>query len=191
MKTLIKELNEEYKLDNQAIFMLIILIFTIGGIFGFIYETIFYRIDLGYFVKRGTTFGPWIPIYGIGSILITSSVFKYKKNPILVLLISSLVCGVLEYITGYLLYTIDGIRLWDYNTEILNYGNIGGFICLRSVLFFGLSGLFLIYYIIPWLEKLTKKISYNSYAIISYSLGILFITDCIVSDIIMKFMTLK
>ncbi len=31
-----------------------------GGIFGFIYEEIFYRIDFGYFVKRGTAFGPWI-----------------------------------------------------------------------------------------------------------------------------------
>ena len=43
----------------------ILLVFVIGGIFGFIYEEIFYRIDLGYFVKRGTTYGPWIPIYGL------------------------------------------------------------------------------------------------------------------------------
>ncbi len=45
-------------------------------------------------------------------------------------------CGLLEFIVGYLLLHISHIRLWDYNTEILNYGNIGGYICLRSVLFF-------------------------------------------------------
>lgn len=38
--------------------VLIIQIIIISAIFGFIYETIFYRIDLGYFVKRGNTIGP-------------------------------------------------------------------------------------------------------------------------------------
>lgn len=58
--------NKEYEFDKWTIGMIILLIFTFGGIFGFIYETFFYRIDLGYFMKRGTTYGPWIPIYGFG-----------------------------------------------------------------------------------------------------------------------------
>ena len=63
--TKLKELNnKEYEFDKWTIGMIVLLIFTFGGIFGFIYETLFYRIDLGYFVKRGTTYGPWIPIYG-------------------------------------------------------------------------------------------------------------------------------
>ena len=53
-------------------FPLLMLIFAFGGIFGFIYEEIFYRFDLGEWVKRGTTFGPWIPIYGFGCLLIHS-----------------------------------------------------------------------------------------------------------------------
>ena len=32
---------------------ILILIMILSGIFGFIYEMFFYRIDLGYFVKRG------------------------------------------------------------------------------------------------------------------------------------------
>ena len=61
------ELNKrEYSFDKWTKAMIVLLIFTFGGIFGFIYETFFYRIDLGYFVKRGTTFGPWIPIYAFG-----------------------------------------------------------------------------------------------------------------------------
>ena len=52
----------------------------------------------------------------------------------------------------------DGVRLWDYNTEILNFGNIGGFICLRSVLFFGLSSLILMYIILPICIKLSQKL---------------------------------
>lgn len=39
-------------------------IFFSGGIFGFIYETIFYIINNGALTRRGTCFGPWIEIYG-------------------------------------------------------------------------------------------------------------------------------
>ena len=60
-----KELNsKEDNFDKWTIARILLLVFVVSGIFGFIYETFFYRIDLGYFVKRGTTYGPWIPIYG-------------------------------------------------------------------------------------------------------------------------------
>ena len=57
-----------------------LLIMVISGIFGFIYETIFYRIDLGYFVKRGDTLGPWLPIYSFGGLLITLICVKDSNN---------------------------------------------------------------------------------------------------------------
>lgn len=143
-------------------------IMVISGIFGFIYETIFYRIDLGYFIKRGTTFGPWIPIYAFGGLFILLFSYKYKDKPLLVFLINILVTGLLEYLTGYVLLKYFNIRLWDYNNEILNYGNINGFICLRSVLFFGLSSLFLIYIIVPFIEKIyNKKIEVISIILLS------------------------
>ena len=63
----IKELNnKEYEFNKWTVTRILLLVFTFSGIFGFIYETIFYKIDLGYFVKRGTTYGPWIPIYAYG-----------------------------------------------------------------------------------------------------------------------------
>ena len=83
---------------------LILLVMVLSGIFGFVYETIFYRIDLGYFVKRGSTFGPWIPIYAFGGLLITLTTYKRKNKPLLVFIISSIVTGLLEYITGYIEY---------------------------------------------------------------------------------------
>ena len=58
-----KEMNKK-----EEKIVLIIQIILISAIFGFIYETIFYRIDLGYFVKRGYTIGPWLPIYATGGL---------------------------------------------------------------------------------------------------------------------------
>lgn len=167
------------KLNKIDIYRLII-IMVISGIFGFIYETIFYRIDLGYFVKRGTTYGPWIPIYAFGGLFITLFTYKLKDKPILVFTINTIVTSLLEYFTGYFLLKFKNIRLWDYNNEILNYGNINGFICLRSVLFFGLSSLFLIYLIIPFIKKIPDKLL--SY--LSIILGSLFLLDFILYRVI-------
>lgn len=159
---------------------IIIIVMILSSIFGFIYEEIFYRIDLGYFVKRGSTYGPWIPIYFFGGGLITLISYRYRKNPLIVFLINCFVTGILEYGTGYVLNEFFGIRLWDYNTEIWNFGNINGYICLRSIVFFGISSLFLVYLILPNVKKLSEKISEKKMSIISYGLLILFIFDVII-----------
>ena len=138
-------------------FPMLMLVFAFGGVFGFIYEEIFYRFDLGEWVKRGTTFGPWIPIYGFGALIILGLTFKFRKNPLLVFLFATIASGVLELVTGWVILKFFGVRLWDYNTEILNWGNINGFVCLRSVLFFGISGLFLQFILMPLFGKLEKK----------------------------------
>lgn len=174
-----KEMNKK-----EEKIVLIIQIILISAIFGFIYETIFYRIDLGYFVKRGYTIGPWLPIYATGGLLIYLSNIKNKNNILKIFINSAVMCGLLEFIVGYLLLHISHIRLWDYNTEILNYGNIGGYICLRSVLFFGLSGVFLINIVLPLITKIINKYQSKKTEYITIFLGGLFCIDFIVNYII-------
>ena len=170
--------NEE-KMGVMKTINTLMLIMILSGIFGFIYETIFYRIDLGYFVKRGSSFGPWIPIYAYGGVIITILTYKRKKHPLLILISSCAIAGIMEYLTGYILYEYFNIRLWDYNTEIWNFGNIGGYICLRSILFFGLSSLFLVYVMIPNLIKITNKINDRKITKISVTLVIIYIIDIV------------
>lgn len=174
-----KEMNKK-----EEKIVLIIQIILISAIFGFIYETIFYRIDLGYFVKRGYTIGPWLPIYATGGLLIYLSNIKNKNNILKIFINSAVMCGLLEFIVGYLLLHISHIRLWDYNTEILNYGNIGGYICLRSVLFFGLSGVFLMSVVVPLITKIINKYQSKKTEYITIFLGGLFCIDFIVNYII-------
>ena len=140
-------MNKDYL---KARFPLLMLVFTFGGIFGFIYEEIFYRFDLGEWVKRGTTFGPWIPIYGFGGLIILGLTFFH-------------------------------VRLWDYNEEILNWGNINGFVCARSVLFFGIAGVFLQFVVIPVFEKLEKKMPKKAWLILCYVPAAIFALDIIAS----------
>ena len=161
---------------KQTIYILLF-IMVVSAIFGFIYEEIFYYFDLGYLVKRGTTYGPWIPIYAFGGFLIVLLTYRFKDKPILVFITNILLTGIIEYFTGYFLDKM-GIRLWDYNNEILNFGNINGYVCLRSVLFFGISSLLLIYVIVPIVLKVYKKIG-NKFNLISIILSSLFIIDFI------------
>ena len=176
-------LRLETGFDHTQMINLLILIMVSSGIFGFLYETLFYRIDLGYFVKRGSTYGPWIPIYLIGGGVYTLLIYRFKENPLLVFFLCMLVSGIMEYATGWFLYTFFKVRLWDYNTEIWNFGNIKGYVCLRSVLFFGVSGLLLVFVVIP---LLVKVVDMSDTTILTVFCGILagtFAADCALYNI--------
>ena len=179
-----KDKMKMYSLRDECLFIL--LVFSFGGIFGFLYEELFYYIDLGYLVKRGTTFGPWIPIYGVGAVLIVLSTYRLLRYPAAVFAVSALICGLLGLATGYFLLHFCNVRLWDYNTEIWNWGNVGGFICGRSVLFFGASALFLQYMVCPGFRWLRDHCSRNAYLLVSVIPASLFALDIAVSRIFQR-----
>lgn len=173
-------INKNYKFDKLTIIGILSLIIVISGVFGFIYEFIFYYFNSGMkmFYMRGGNFLPWINIYAIGALFIYFITFNKRKYPLKVFIISTLICGILEFIAGWILYTFfGGFRCWNYNTEILNFGNIGGFICLRSVLFFGLSSLLLIYVIVPICFYIANKLKKKTFLILSISLCSIFLFD--------------
>ena len=174
--------DEDYTV--RATINILAILMILGAIFGFIYETIFYRIDLGYFTKRGSTFGPWIPIYAFGSLFIVLISYKHRSKPVLVFILNCLATGMLEYLTGWFFLKFFNARLWDYNTEIWNFGNINGFVCLRSVLFFGTSGLILVYFLTPFIKKKYKKVPEKISNIVVITLCIVFALDVIVHFII-------
>lgn len=161
---------------------IILLTWVFAGFFGWIYEFIFYYFDggTGEFYMQGGNLLPWINIYAVGAILIMVLVqlLKLKKHPWLVFLVSVVATGLLEFVSGWLVYVIgNGTRYWDYNTEILNFGNIGGFVCLRSVLIFGVSALMLVYLVVPFFVKLARKMSRRAFLILAISLFSIVMVD--------------
>lgn len=154
-----KYLNSDIKLNLKQKIIILSLVIVISGIFGWIYEFIFYYFNSGMkeFYMRGGNFLPWINIYAYGALLIIFLTYKRRKHPLQVFLISMISTGILEYLAGYILYgKLGWVKCWDYNQEILSFGNIGGYVCLRSVLIFGISALLLMYVILPALIKLSQ-----------------------------------
>lgn len=191
---MIKEyINKDYKFDKAIMIGIIFLIVVFAGIFGWVYEFFFYYLNSGMktFYWRGGNFLPFINIYAYGALLICFLTYKRRKKPLQVFLISSIVCGLLELLSGYVLYGIFGLeRCWSYNEEILNFGNIGGYVCLRSVLVFGTSSLMLIYLIVPLIFKLANKLNKKTFLIISISLFSIFIIDEVYNLIIARIFSL-
>ena len=165
-----KYLNNEIKLEKWQIIGIICLIIIISGFFGWVYEYIFYFFNGGMekFYWRGGNYLPWINIYATGALIILFFTRKLTKHPLLIFLIAVISTGILEFCSGFVIYEFfGGLRFWDYNTEILNFGNIGGYVCLRSVGFFGLSALLLMYVIVPLCIYISQKI-YTIYIKIKY-----------------------
>ena len=173
-------LNEDYKFDKLSWIGIFCLLIVITGIFGFLYEFIFYYFNGGMqkFYWRGGNFLPWINVYATGSIMIYLLTYRFRKKPLKVFLISFFSTGILEYISGLGMYIIGhGKRCWDYNNEILNLGNINGFVCLRSVTFFAISGLLLIYVVIPLCFYLAQKMNKKIFLAISIILCSIIMID--------------
>lgn len=173
-------MNGKLKLETYQKVGIAFLIVVFAGLIGWIYEAIFYFFNYGMtgFYMQGGNFLPWMNIYAIGALIIILTTYKVRQKPWLVLLISMVTTGIVEYVGGWLVYNLfNGARYWDYNTEILNWGNIDGFVCFRSVLCFGLSALILMYVVLPFCIHLAKTMSRRAFLILSISLFSIVMTD--------------
>ena len=161
---------------------ILMLVFVIGGVVGWIYEFIVAWIENGHIMMKGGNLLPWINIYAFGALLIIPLTYKFRKKPILVFLISVLATGLLELLGGWLVYTIgNGTRYWNYDYGLWAFGNINGFVCLLSVTIFGIGGLLLIYYVLPFCILLATKMSKRAFLTLTISLFVLFVADEIIN----------
>ena len=172
-------LNNEQHFDKSTMLGIIALIIVIAGVFGFLYEVVFYYFNSGMteIYWRGGNFLPWINIYAIGAVLICFLTYKKRKNPLLVFLVSFIATGILEYVGGAFMEHVMHVKCWDYSTEILSFGNIDGYVCIRSVLVFGISSLLLMYLIVPFCFYLAKRMDKKKFLILSYTICAIFLFD--------------
>ena len=97
----------------------------------------------------------------------------------------ALISGSFEFLVGWAIYQLfGGLRLWDYNTERWNWGNIGGFVCFRTVLVFAAASPLLIYTLVPMISKLAKKLPAWAYTLITAVPFALFVADIIIGYLI-------
>lgn len=136
-------------------------------------------VQFGKFINRGFLIGPYCPIYGWGAIAITILLKRYTYDPLVLFIMSTLVCSIIEYFTSYFMEKKYHARWWDYSSKKFN---INGRICLETLIPFGILGLFIMYVTNPILFKIYQSMSEIVVHIISITLFIIFIVDNIISS---------
>ena len=172
--------KEEIINDKNNIYNLIC-IFFVSSIIGWIYEMIFYKVTENILENRGFLYGPYVPVYGFGAVLIVLALKRFKKNPIILFIGMAILTGIVEFLVGEMMVAIWHKRWWDYTGLFLN---IDGQVCLRSVISFAIGGLGLIYLIEPFINKINEKINSKSKKIIYISIISIMVIDLILCLII-------
>ena len=140
------------------------LVFFLYSVLGYILEVSVTTKDIKKInLSRGFLIGPYIPIYGTGAIIMSLLLTKYQTDLILLFVMGTIICTVLEYFTSYLMEKVYKRRWWDYTNEKYN---LNGRVCLKNSILFGLGGVLIIKFINPLIEKLftlTPNIVLKSY----------------------------
>lgn len=156
----------------------IILLFFTYCLIGWVWEISYYLFTEGGFKNPGTLYGPWLPIYGTGGVLVVLLLKKWRDHPIITFFLAVALFGVIEYFAGWCLETLKGVKWWDYSGYFLN---LHGRICFEGLLVFGLAGCASIYFLAPILDDLYARIPLKVRHAIATILVAIFIMDFIYS----------
>ena len=146
-------------------------VFFVCSVLGLILEEVWHMVvvDPGAYQDRaGMLFGPFSPIYGFGAVLMTMALNRfYKKNPLIIFLVSALIGGAFEVFVGWFMQTSFGVVSWSYS-HIRLFGMpdpiavlTGGRTCTPFACMWGLGGLIWIKVLLPRLLKLINMIPWK------------------------------
>lgn len=146
-------------------------VFFVCSVLGLILEEVWHMVvvDPGVYQDRaGMLFGPFSPIYGFGAVLMTMALNRfYKKNPLIIFLVSALIGGAFEVFVGWFMQTSFGVVSWSYS-HIRLFGTpdpiavlTGGRTCTPFACMWGLGGLIWIKVLLPRLLKLINMIPWK------------------------------
>lgn len=164
--------------------MYILLFFTYSFL-GWFMESVGGILDVKKFVNRGFLIGPYCPVYGFGVVLISILLRNYTNDIPALFILSTVICGTLEYATSYFMEKLFNARWWDYSRRRFN---INGRICLETLIPFGVAGTTILCIINPFFTKIYMSIPDLARHIVTGILCVLFLIDSIISfTIILSF----
>lgn len=127
----------------------LILFFFLFSFFGWCWEVALHLFQTGELVNRGTMWGPWLPIYGSGGILVLCLCNRFRRIPVAEFFVSIALCGTVEYMTSWYLENRYQERWWSYDGYFLN---LHGRICAEGLLIFGVGCVVVVYFAAPLLD---------------------------------------
>lgn len=166
----------------------IFIFFIVYCIIGWIFEELVFLVEDHILYNRGFLFGPWLPIYGFGGIIITALFFKTKNKPVkigkinirplIIYFEACIIATVVELTATYIIDFTGGNfkTLWDYSQNFMNFQ---GRIALIPDAKFGVIALLAIYGVQPVLKKIIETKKQKMLNVFVVIIAILFAIDLI------------
>lgn len=155
-----------------------ILLFFAYAFAGYLWEIFYVSLSERRFCNRGFLYGPILPIYGFGAIIILHAALPVYESEGLIFLFGMLSTTLLEFVTGALMERFFRVRYWDYSKDI---GNIKGYICPRASLAWGVFSILLVRLIHPAFDALINRFSIALAGILAHALVLGFAIDTTIS----------
>ena len=164
----------------------LVLLFFAYSFIGWIIEVVGKYRQFHRFINRGFLTGPWLPIYGTGTTLITvvmGYLSRYDSSYGTTFIVSFFLCGTVEYLVSYVLEKKFHARWWDYSQRPMN---LHGRVWIGNLILFGLAGVLVFKVTNPLFLRLFQAADPLVLEIIAGALTVIIITDYIVSHFVLK-----
>lgn len=140
-----------------------VLAFLVGGVVGWVYETFICASMAGREINlmHGGMGIPFLTIYAVGAFLIAFLLGPRLagreggwRRVFVQFLAATLLCTAVEYATGFVMLHGLGVQTWSYLDPGWDFmASPDGLICLQASVMFGVGGMLLLRYIMPWLAS--------------------------------------
>lgn len=155
------------------------ILFMLYSFIGYIAEVINVSIiEKRIVLNRGFLIGPYLPIYGVGCMIMVLFLERYEDDLFALFIMSAFYCSLLEYFTSLIMEKIFRLRWWDYSD---NKFNINGRICLKNALLFGIGGIIVVKILHPFFSWLVYLPSSSVTICVAIILFIIFFVDIVES----------
>lgn len=133
----------------------LVLYFFLYAFLGWCAEVAFAAVTTRQLVNRGFLNGPQCPIYGFGMVALLVVLGPWRQNLLAVFFGSMVLATLVELVGGWLLYRLFHTRWWDYTDQ---RWNLGGYICPKFSLLWGLGGAVMLTVVHPLLARPVQHI---------------------------------
>ena len=164
----------------------IVLQFFIFGFAGWCMEVILKYRQYHRFINRGFLTGPILPIYGFGVMLITvvvGNLASVESGVVMTFAMSLVICGIVEYLTSFLLEKIFHARWWDYSQKPMN---LHGRVWIGNLVLFGLAGVGIIHIVNPFLFPALDRFPVSVRKALATGLLCVLAADFVISYFVLK-----
>ena len=164
----------------------LILLFFAYAFLGWCIEVTLKYFQFHRFINRGFLTGPWLPIYGSGAVLITigvNGIAPVESSVGTTFVVSFVLCGIVEYMTSFILEKRFHARWWDYSQKPMN---LHGRVWIGNLILFGLGGVLIVELFNPLFFRLSGQMSFRLREILAIVLSCIFAADYVMSHFVLK-----